>query len=73
MLNERLNRFKFDSTPFQQAFNIFSAFNNVGQPLQMPQHLVQQSVERMLKPNIETGKLTDQVRHQTRAQSNLLN
>ena len=30
MLYESLNRFKFDSTRLQQAFNIFYAFNNVG-------------------------------------------
>ena len=29
MLNESLNQFKFDSTHFQQPFNIFYAFNNV--------------------------------------------
>ena len=29
MLNESLNQFKFDSTGFQQAFNIFYTFNNV--------------------------------------------
>ena len=26
MLNESLNQFKFDSTPFQQAFSIFLSF-----------------------------------------------
>ena len=36
MLNESFNQFKFDSTHFQQAFNIFYAFNNVGQPVQNP-------------------------------------
>ena len=34
MLNESLNRFKLDSTRFQQAFNIFYAFNSVGPPVQ---------------------------------------
>ena len=34
MLNESLNRFKLDSTRFQQAFNIFYVFNNVGRPVQ---------------------------------------
>ena len=34
ILNEILNRFKFDSTRFQQAFNNFYAFNNVGRPVQ---------------------------------------
>ena len=51
MLNESLNRFKFDSTHFQQALNIFYAFNNVGRPVEKrPQNLAQQSVERMLNP-----------------------
>ena len=36
MLNESLNQFKFDSTHFQQAFNIFYAFNNVESPVQKP-------------------------------------
>ena len=36
MLNESLNRFKFDSTCFQQAFNIFYTFNNVELPVQTP-------------------------------------
>ena len=31
VLNESLNQFKFDSTRFQQAFNIFYTFNNVGE------------------------------------------
>ena len=30
MLNESLDQFKLDSTPFQQAFNNFYVFNNVG-------------------------------------------
>ena len=34
MLNESLNRFKLDSTRFQQVFNIFYVFNNVGRPVQ---------------------------------------
>ena len=34
MLNESLNRFKLDSTSFQQVFNIFYVFNNVGRPVQ---------------------------------------
>ena len=36
MLNESLNQFKFDSTHFQQAFNVFYAFNNVERPVQTP-------------------------------------
>ena len=34
MLNESLNRIKRDSIRFQQAFNIFYVFNNVGRPVQ---------------------------------------
>ena len=34
MLNESLNRFKLDSTRFQQAFNIFYVFSNTGRPVQ---------------------------------------
>ena len=50
MLNESLDQFNFDSTLFQQAFNIFYAFNNVQDDLfKRPQHLVQQSVERKLQ------------------------
>ena len=36
MLNDSLNQVKFDSTRFQQAFNIVYAFNNVERPVQMP-------------------------------------
>ena len=34
MLNESLNRIKRDSIRFQQAFNFFYVFNNVGRPVQ---------------------------------------
>ena len=34
MLNESLNQFKFDSTRFQQALDIFYAFNNVERRVQ---------------------------------------
>ena len=34
MLNESLNQFKFDSTHFQQALDIFYAFNNVERRVQ---------------------------------------
>ena len=34
MLNESLKQFKFDSTHFQQTFNIFYAFNNAERPAQ---------------------------------------
>ena len=33
MFNESLSQFKIDSIHFQQAFNIFYAFNNVGRPV----------------------------------------
>ena len=36
MLNESLNQFKFDSTGFQQAFDIFYIFNNAERPVQTP-------------------------------------
>ena len=36
MLNESLNQFKFDSTRFQQVFDIFYAFNDVQRPVQTP-------------------------------------
>ena len=37
MLNEGLNQFKFDSTHFQQTFDIFfDAFKNVERPVQTP-------------------------------------
>ena len=50
MLNGSLNQFKFDSTRFQQAFNIFLHFQPMLNDLfKRPRHLVQQSVERMLK------------------------
>ena len=52
MLNESLNQFKFDSTRFQQAFNIFFSFTlstMLNDLFKRPRHLVQQSVERMLK------------------------
>ena len=40
MLNESLNQFKFDSTRFQRAFNIFYTFNNIERPVQTPQTLI---------------------------------
>ena len=48
MLNESLNRFKFDSIRFQQAFNIFTPSTMLDDRFKRSQHLVQQSVERML-------------------------
>jgi len=49
MLNENLNQFKFDSTHFQQAFNVFTFSNMLKALFKRSRHLVQQSVERMLK------------------------
>ena len=55
MLNESLNQFKFDSTLFQQAFNIFYAFNNVQDDLfKCPRHLVQQLCWTPFEANVET-------------------
>ena len=48
MLNESLNQFKFDSTNFQQAFNIFN------RPAQTPRHLVQQLCWTHVEANVET-------------------
>ena len=56
MLHESLNQLKFDSTHFQQVFNIFYAFNNVERPVQTPQHLVQQRAERMLNQMLKPFK-----------------
>ena len=44
MLNESLNQFKFDSTHFQQAFNIFFSLSTMLNDLRLkrPKHLVQQ-------------------------------
>ena len=36
MLDVSLNQFKFDSTHFEQAFNIFYAFNDVERSVQPP-------------------------------------
>ena len=49
ILNESLNRFKFDSTRFQQAFNIFTFSTMLDDLFKSTEHLVQQSVECMLK------------------------
>ena len=39
MLNESLNHFKFDSTNFQKAFNIFyAAFNKLNDLFKSPRH-----------------------------------
>jgi len=49
MLNENLNHFKFDSTHFQQAFNFFTFSTMLKALFKRSRHLVQQSVEGMLK------------------------
>ena len=52
MLSESLKQFEFDLTRFQQAFNIFYAFNNVERPVKNAPDIwfnIQQSVERLLK------------------------
>ena len=54
MFNERLNQFKFDSTRFQQAFNIFYAFNNVEQPVQTPPTFGSTKCRTHVEANIET-------------------
>ena len=57
MLNESLNQFKFDSTHFQQAFNIFFTLSTMLNDLfKRARHLVQQSVERMLKQMLKPFK-----------------
>ena len=57
MLNESLNQFKFDSTHFQQAFNIFLALSTMLDDLfKCLRHLVQQSVECMLKQTLKPFK-----------------
>ena len=53
MLNETLNQFKFDSTHFQQTFNIFYAFNNVSNA---PDIWFNNCVERMLKQKLKPFK-----------------
>lgn len=54
MSYERLNRFKLDSTRFQQAFNTFTFSTMLDDLLKRTEHLVRPSVEcmwkQMLKP-----------------------
>ena len=52
MLNESLNRFKFDSTHFQQAFNIFTLSTMLNDLFKRPRHL-EANVE-----TIQTGLYT---------------
>ena len=48
MMNESLDQFKFDSTHFQQAFNIFSVTLStmLNDLFKRPRHLAQQSVSK---------------------------
>ena len=56
MLNESLNQFKFDSTHCQQAFSTLSTMLN--DLFKRPRHLIQQSVEGMLKQMLKPFKRT---------------
>ena len=56
ILNESLNQFTRDSTGFQQAFNIFYIFNKLNDLFKRLRHLVQQSVESMLKQMLKPFK-----------------
>ena len=59
MLDESLNQFKFDSTRFRQAFNIFFTLSTMlNDFFKRPRHLVQQIVERMLKQMLKPFKRT---------------
>ena len=49
MLNESLNRFKLDSTRFQQTSTFFTFSTMLDDLFKRTEHLVQQSVECMLK------------------------
>ena len=57
MLNESLNRFKFDSTRFQQSFNVFPLLTVLDDLFKYPHHLFQQSVERMLNQMLKPFEL----------------
>ena len=54
MLNKSLNRFKLDSTHFQQAFNIFYDFNNVGRPVQTHRTFGSRKRRMQIEANVET-------------------
>ena len=57
MLNESLNQFKFDSTHFQQAFNILLRFQQNGTTrVNAPDIWFNNCVERMLKQMLEPFK-----------------
>ena len=53
-MNKSLKQFKLDSTRFQQAFDIFYAFNNVGRPVQTHRNLVQQKCRMHVNASVET-------------------
>ena len=57
-LNESLNRFKLDSTCFQQAFNIFYVFNNVGRPFQTHRTFGSKKCWMQVEANVETVCVT---------------
>ena len=54
MLNEGFNRFKLDSTRFQQVFNIFYVYNNVGRPVQTHQIFGSTKCWMQGEANVET-------------------
>ena len=58
MLNESLNQFKFDSTHFQQAFEIFffTLSTMLNDLLKRTRHLFNNCVERMLKQMLKPFK-----------------
>ena len=69
MLNESLNRFKLDSTRFQQAFNIFYVFNNVGRPVQTHRIFGSTKCWMHVQANVETAlaQRLFRIRYETRA------
>ena len=58
MLNEILNRFKLDSTRFQQTSIFFTFSTMLDDLFKRTEHLVQQSVECMLKQMLKPLKRT---------------
>ena len=58
MLNESLNRFKLDSTHFQQTSTFFTLSTMLDDLFKRTEHLVQQSVECMLKQMLKPFKRT---------------
>ena len=51
---ESLNRFKLDSTRFQQAFNIFYVFNNVERAVQTHRTFGSTKCWMQVEANVET-------------------